>query len=365
MEGMPRKLPLHVTRERTRHGKVKFYFRRYKGQRIRLPDDPASKEFDEAYVSALAGRPLLPPESPKEASKSLRWLIERYKESNAWEKLSGSTRTDRDAIFLTVIANTKNAPYTDITRASVLAGMDSRRKTPAAANNFLKAIRSLFEWAKLNEHITQDPTEGIKYNKLETDGFKPWTIEDYLQYQAKHPIGTVARLAIELLLHSGLRRSDIVLAGKQHLRGNVFTMKTKKTNAVITVEFPQSLLDIIKATETSDLHFLSWGTTKRRPYTAKGFQAWFRKQCDDAHLDPELSAHGVRKLSATLAANGGAPAHELMAQYGWTNLKQAEIYTKGADRKKLGISSSRRIVDQIENASPRTDNQVRETEEKG
>lgn len=67
----------------------------------------------------------------------------------------------------------------------------------------------------------------------------------------------------------------------------------------------------------------------------------------------------MRKLSATLSADGGAPAHELMA-YGWTNVKQA----KGADRKALGIRSSRRIVDQIENAIPRTDNQVRELDKK-
>lgn len=37
------------------------------------------------------------------------------------------------------------------------------------------------------------------------------------------------------------------------------------------------------------------------------------------------------KLSATLTANAGAAAHELMAQYGWTNLKQAQTYTKNAD----------------------------------
>ncbi|MEE9041791.1 hypothetical protein VVZ00_14885, partial [Brucella melitensis] len=31
---------------------------------------------------------------------------------------------------------------------------------------------------------------------------------------------------------------------------------------------------------------------------------------------------------------------ELMAQYGWTNLKQAEIYTKKADRAWSGIRTS-------------------------
>jgi len=38
-----------------------------------------------------------------------------------------------------------------------------------------------------------------------------------------------------------------------------------------------------------------------------------------------------------------------MAQYGWTKLSTAEIYTKGVDRKRLGIEASRIVADQIGN----------------
>lgn len=41
--------------------------------------------------------------------------------------------------------------------------------------------------------------------------------------------------------------------------------------------------------------------------------------------------------------------HQLLAQYGWTNLSTAEIYTKGVDRKRLGIEASRIVADQIGN----------------
>ena len=43
-----------------------------------------------------------------------------------------------------------------------------------------------------------------------------------------------------------------------------------------------------------------------------------------------------------------------MAQYGWAKVKQAELYTKGADRVRLGIKPSRRVADQIENELSRT-----------
>jgi hypothetical protein len=47
------------------------------------------------------------------------------------------------------------------------------------------------------------------------------------------------------------------------------------------------------------------------------------------------SAHGLRKAAATVAAENGATAHELMAIFGWLSLKEAERYTRGAERKKL------------------------------
>jgi hypothetical protein len=45
MHGMPKRLPPHVTRETTRHGRIVFYFRRYPGPRIRLRAAYGTPEF--------------------------------------------------------------------------------------------------------------------------------------------------------------------------------------------------------------------------------------------------------------------------------------------------------------------------------
>jgi integrase len=37
------------------------------------------------------------------------------------------------------------------------------------------------------------------------------------------------------------------------------------------------------------------------------------------------SAHGLRKAGATIAANNGATAHQLMAIFGWDTIKEAEL----------------------------------------
>jgi hypothetical protein len=53
---MPRKFERHIEHWRDRHGTMRYYFRKGKGARIPLPDNPDTEEFDAAYQAALAGR---------------------------------------------------------------------------------------------------------------------------------------------------------------------------------------------------------------------------------------------------------------------------------------------------------------------
>jgi hypothetical protein len=43
----------------------------------------------------------------------------------------------------------------------------------------------------------------------------------------------------------------------------------------------------------------------------------------------------LRKAGATIAANNGASAHQLMAIFGWDRIKEAEKYTAKADQRRL------------------------------
>ena len=71
-----------------------------------------------------------------------------------------------------------------------------------------------------------------------------------------------------------------------------------------------------------------------RPFTHAGFGAKMRQWCNEAGL-PHCTAHGLRKAAATLAAENGATPHQLMAIFGWTNLAQASLYTRAAERRRL------------------------------
>ena len=351
MDSMRKKLPLYVLRQKTQHGRWVLYFRRGKGARLRMPDDVDSPEFVDAYHAALTGQELPTSAKGQPPPQSIRWLIDRYRESAAWRQLALGSRKQREQVFVAAIERSDNAPFARFTRAKLHEAMDRRADRPAAANTFLKAFRGLFAWAVLNGHVEHDPTLGIKRMSYRSDGFPAWTVDDVAAYRARHPIGTKARLAMELLLLTGLRRSDLVTAGRQHLRGDVFSLRTQKTGAQVTVRFPAGLVDVINRSPTGDMHFLV--TEYGKPFTAAGFGNWCSDRCREAGITK--SAHGLRKLSATLAANGGAGAHELMAQYGWSKIEQAEIYTRGADRARLGVRASEIVADQIENSIPDED----------
>lgn len=348
MSIMPKKLPPYVYREKTRHKRWNLYFRRGKGHRTRLPDDPDSKEFRRAYENALLGNRVEP--SRITNVRSLRWLVDRYKESAAWRQLSDATRYQRDRIFAQAVDNAKNADFADIDRRTIERAMDKRSDTPAQANSFLKAVRGLFDWAVRNEHVAINPCHGVERLKDRTDGFPAWTVDDVVRFREKHAVGTRARLAMEFMLMTGIRRGDMASVGRQHIRDGVFTLRTGKTGAVITIRLPDYLMKIIAATPAKGMHLIAQDSGKS--YTVESFGNYFRDWCDDAGV--KKSAHGLRKLSATLAAEGGAAAHELMAQYGWTKLSMAEIYTKGADRVRLGLKNSVIVAEQIGNITPLT-----------
>ena len=356
IEGMPRKLPLYVVKQKNRSGDWIYYFRIGKGKRTRLPA-PNESTFKEEYEAALRGEPTAAKQ--REAPNTISWLIARFMESGDWRDFSEATRKQRSNIFWHVKEKPDgkggkigDKPFSLITTKAIQNGMEDRRATPAAANNYLKSMSALCKWAVKQGHMKTNPAEGIGKTKLEGDGFPAWEIEDVRAFCIKWKIGTRQRLALELAMHTGLRRSDLVRVGRQHMRGKTLSITTHKTGARITVEVPQRVLDIIDASPTGELHLLV--TEYGKPFAVAGFGNWFGEAARKAGI--EKNTHGLRKLAATMAANGGATAHELMSQFGWANSKQAEVYTRGADRARLGVKASRIVSEQLENElAPRVD----------
>lgn len=341
-EGMPRPVYPHVHKQLTRHKKWVFYYREGKGKRIRLPN-PSDPAFKAAYKAACLGSST-PIERTQEGT--LKWLWSRYTTDCArWMGYSEATKKQQRLIMAQVLENNASKAVSVFTQDVIQEAIDKKHETPAQAANLLKTFKGMFAWGKKMRLCLSDPTIGVEPPEYKTDGFPAWTVDDVKAFRATHKIGTPERLAMELMLLAGLRRSDVVVVGRQHISGRILSVDTAKTGARISVELSDDLLKVIEATPRKGLHLVE--NAHGRPFVKESFGNWFRGKCTEANVTK--SAHGLRKLSATLAAEGGAATHQLLAQYGWSNIATAEIYTKGVDRKRLGIEGSRIVADQIGN----------------
>ncbi len=290
---MLRPRPSHLHHETTRHGKTVWYVRIGDGPRTRIRTPFGSPEFGEEYRAAVEGRaPIAPTRSS--ATDSLVWLVARYRGSSAWSDLSPATRRQRENIFKHVLATAGDVKFAKITRKVIVEGRERRKATPAQANNFVKAMRSLFKWALDSELVREDPARDVTMLKVKGEGFHPWTEEEVAAFEMRWPVGTRERVAFDVLLYTGLRRGDAVRLGRQHVRDGIFAIKTEKTGVEIVAPILPQLAQSLAAGPTGDLHFIAG--VRGRPMAKESFGTWFKQACVAAGFPG--SAHGLRKAGA-------------------------------------------------------------------
>jgi integrase len=222
---------------------------------------------------------------------------------------------------------------------------DRKAGFPEAGNERVKRIRAMFSWAVEEERVSSNPARDVTLTKTGSIGFHTWAVSEVEKFEQPHPIGSKARLALALLMWTGARRSDVVLLGKQHVRDGwlKFTQQKNRNRKPVTIEISvlPDLQRVIDAGPTGGLTFVV--SERRRPFAVSAFGNWFRTRCDEAGL-PQCSAHGLRKAGATIAAENGATEHQLMAISGWATSKEAERYTKMAQRKKMAGDATSLLI---------------------
>lgn len=198
--------PKYVREYKDRHGVNRLEFRRkgIKGWPLRPP--LRSDAFWEDYNAALAGG--IPPgvasrgqRLPVATTGSMRWLCIGYKKSAAFKRLDITTQTRRGAILDRFCQEHGDKPFTLLERAHLLKIRDKIADTPEAANGMIKALRQVFKYAVEYDYLTVNPARDIDYLPSNNPGgFHAWTVEELDQFEAAHPIGTKAHLALALMM---------------------------------------------------------------------------------------------------------------------------------------------------------------------
>ncbi len=325
----------YVVSDKDRHGNTRHYVRRPGHVKIRLHTPFGSAAFLEEYRAALVGnaKPVKPPR--KSAPGTFGALVADYYQSAEFKQLAQTTQVVRRRILDKSRAVLHADPVAMFEPRHIRTMRDRRADKPAAANGWLKIIKVLFKWGVETGRMQSNPARDVPRVKVKSDGWHTWTEDEVRQFEKRHAEGTKPRLALALLLYTGVRRSDVVTLGRQMEQHGSIRFRQKKTGKWLTVPILQVLRTEIDRHKDDRLTYIV--TAYNKPFTPAGFGGWFREQCDAAGLY-ECSAHGLRKAGATRAANNGASVHQLMAIYGWSSIKDAETYTKAADQERLAVS---------------------------
>ena len=349
------KLPYLHTVTNRKGGSKHHYVRRKGFPLVRVEGKPGTPEFMASYRAAFTGDKVSGPEAP--TPHTWRWLCAGYMASAEFMQLAASTRAQRKSVLEATWEELLkpgsphlmgDCPAARFGTLQIRALRDRRADMPDAANHRVKFIGYVFTWA-LEAHpdlVTRNPARDVSKLKIKPGGYHTWTLPEVRKYEDRHPIGTKARLALAIFMFTGVRRADAVKLGWPNVHnGQIQWTETKNANndpKDRDIPMLPQLRAVIDATGV--VGSTTWLVTAfGKPFTAAGFGSKFREWCNEAGLS-DCSAHGLRKAGATIAAENGATAHQLMSIFGWETLKQVDRYTKKARAKRLAAEAIHLLV---------------------
>jgi integrase len=264
-------------------------------------------------------------------------LVRRYfTESIEFKRMKPRGQARRRTILMSVVEKMGAKPAI-IPKENIAAGFAKRSEKPEAANAYLKALKALYGWARSVDAVAVNPAKEIKKIRRKTTGYHTWSLSELRAYTTKHPRGTMAYLALALMLLHGLRREDASIFGRQHISDGRIRFVTGKTESEFTAFVSPLFLDAVEAAPRHEhLTFLvnGWG----RPFASgNAFGNWFKDRCVEAGIS-HCTAHGVRKAGASIARENGASDGQLDAMFTWADPDQRGTYTTGADHAKLATA---------------------------
>lgn len=212
-----------------------------------------------------------------------------------------------------------------------------------SANNLRKRLSQLITYAVRLELAASNPVTATKPFEIEGDGHHSWTEEEIAQYEARHAVGTKARLMFDLLLWTGQRRGDVRTLGPVHVKGNrlEFYQEKRKGKKFLSIPIMIPLAESILATETGPFCFLVTG--KGTPFGRDSIGNYFARWCKEAGLS-NCSAHGLRKAAARRLAEAGCSNQEIKSWTGHDTDSEVARYTKAASDKVLSDAAAARLM---------------------
>jgi len=298
------------------------------------------------------------PYKSKPAPGTVAALVMAFRDSPRYRRWSKCTREQNDRRLGRFVALNGHVMVCDITRGDIVALRDSLAEKPGAANNWLKTLSLLFDYAMDLEWIAENPCARVsRLPPVSREGHPAWS-EDHIEKFLKHwEPGTTANTLVRLILGTGAARVDVVKLGWQNVHGERLRYRRQKTAAVsdVVVDVPllPDMLDLLSSLPKSKLTFLE--TVHGRARSPFSVTEDLRRWTAAAGLPPGLGAHGLRKSLARRLAEAGCSETTLMAWLGHESANMARHYCRAFSRARAADLGAERLT----NISPPKSSVVR------
>jgi integrase len=296
--------------------------------------------------------------------QSVAWLVRQFMASAQVKALKPSTRLRFDDLLRRMCALpwpkagpgavVGDAAFASMQKVHMLAIRAHFADRPAQADYLAKCVRAMFYWAEeMGFSTTVNPAARMG-SLWVSDGHEPFTYGDHDRYCAHWPVGTQQRLAYDLALYSGGRVIDLHMLGPQHLRhgwlhwteekgkdSKALKRRSQKNKLREWKAHPELLASIAATTHGIRNYVIrSDGLPFAQPdRLGRAIVGWAKA----AGVDK--TAHGIRKLGATMLADNGADLITIRDFLGHNSFQEAEVYIRNRDKRRV----SQRAVDGLMN----------------
>ncbi|WP_375403452.1 tyrosine-type recombinase/integrase [uncultured Sphingomonas sp.] len=342
-------LPKYVSEFSDRHGKPRWRYRRKGFAPYCFKNPPGTEGFRQELRACEEGiaAPAIEAGADRIVPGTFDDLLSRYYRSPDFLNPGDRTRVVYRGVLERWRERTRNGrryggvPIKDLQPRHVEAMLTEVLPHKTAANMLRKRLSALMNFAVRIGMTTTNPVTVTRPFKVGGGGFHTWNEDEIAAYEARHLVGSKARLALDLMLYTGQRGGEARVMGPGNVRHRRLTVTQEKTGATVSLPILAPLAASILATPSGGMVFLL--SEHGKPFSRKGFGNKVRQWCDEAGL-PKCSAHGLRKAAARRFAEAGCSNQEIKSWTGHTTDTEVARYTAAASQEMLSDAAAEKLM---------------------
>ena len=310
-------------------GREYWYFRRGRGELVRLPD-PSDDNFLRAYDDAKSGRVRVP------AKNNFAKLIELYEAGHHFQSLAPRTKKDYRKVMEYLREVVGDDDPARMIRRDVIEAQMANLHRKRFANEIPAMLSRLFEFAINLGWLTGNPAKGVA--KIKTgEGHQPWP--DALVDKYGATAKGVDRIIFELAIGTGQRIQDVLDMRWSDIEGDGINVKQNKTGAELYIPFTARLSDFLAKTPKEGLWIATTTNGRKMPYNTaeQRFRALRKAVGGEGYV-----MHGWRYTAAHHLALAGCTDAEIAAITGHKSLEMVAKYSRKASQRGLAETAQRK-----------------------